>query len=246
MVNAKQEQLEQIIQQGAKKTLNTLDNELTKTDIVKYLAEKHLPSLSTEKQKELYPQLVKKVEDSIVYSKGFLEKATEKLSYTNLVAIVRDVYGLARGIPAIYSTYIRAVFTGGKTLLETPGVVSHLYKTGKAKGAESLFGKLLYGTYYNALDLAFYGGTKLLGIAIPVVGPAIEAGAFKRLIERRVTRSVDSWLQKLKGIYKSPQEKAIALSNKIYDRIKQVAGPIKEQIEAPVYSRLQTVPNPIG
>ena len=236
--------LENLVQNGARQEIQNFDQEALEKEVVTEMAKKHLPDVKPEEQQSLYDRIVGKAKEAVTYSKGLLERATEKLSYANVLQIAADIYSIARDIPALYSTYIRAAFIGGKTLLEAPGVLTYLYKTGKQQGAKSRLGRLLYGTYYNGLDLLGYGASKLVGMAIPVLGPAIEAGAFKRLVQRKASGIVDSWFDKLKGTYKPVMDRISRIPESIYERIQNIAGPIRRPEPKPLYGNLTAELNP--
>ncbi|MFC1704818.1 hypothetical protein ACFLZ6_00645 [Nanoarchaeota archaeon] len=151
--------------------------------------------------------------------KGLYTRLTEKLKYASLGALVTDIVGLARGLPAVLETYASSAIIGAKTALEAPGLVAHIYNTGKQKGARRLSTRLLYGTACNALDLAVYTGTKLVGAAVPVVGPLVEMNSYKRFNERKASKAV-SWLgRKLWGAAKYVTN---AVANTVYDTGKKI------------------------
>ena len=138
--------------------------------------------------------LTEKVEEPAP-KKGIYTRLTEKLKYASLGAVVTDVIGFARALPAVLETYASAAIIGAKTVLETPGVLAHVYNTGKKKGAKRFSTRMVYGTLCNTLDLGLYAGTKLFGTWAPVVGPLVEMNSYKRLNERKASKAV-SWLGK--------------------------------------------------
>ena len=106
-----------------------------------------------------------------------------------VLAIANDIYCYIRKIPFQYLTGVKFLLLGFKTLTELPAFYHYL------KESKDVYGILKYMIM------------KPLYYIIPVIGPALDVGAFERMVNYRIALEAKKNFLKRIGKYENLEEK---------------------------------------
>lgn len=181
--------LEKLIEKEMSKTRVSLSNNRDRAldYLMKYELKDYFSGEDGERNKDI---LRDKLEDSFnKYQSelsGMLRKTASK--GTMWTDVANQIYGYVSKTPISYVTGLSTALFAGKTLTEIPAIYRYLKKS-----------KDFYG-------IGKYLGLKTLRWLTPVVGPALESGAFERMIRRRVVEETKKEFLKDIGRYNSSED----------------------------------------
>ena len=178
-----------------------------------YLLDNHLNSYfegASDHQKERYMNLL---EDNIdrsfeKYRKSIDSTVSRWGTKIGIGIGLSEVLDIAIEAPTLHTVVGTYGLIAAKTAFELPKVYDYLKKTKDING--------VYG-------MAKYGLRKMMGMYIPFVGPAIEGGALKSMLKKRILYEAKKGFLKDIGEYKS-------LYSRIMDRVEDVAGAVRDRL----------------
>ena len=91
------------------------------------------------------------------------------------LAVANDIRSYISTVPFKNVDFLAYDLFALKTLMEIPGVIRYIKKT---------------KDWYGALEVAGHFLLKPVRYLLPIIGPALESGAFERMVKRRVRREV--------------------------------------------------------
>ena len=91
------------------------------------------------------------------------------------LAVANDIRSYISTVPFKNVDFLAYDLFALKTLMEIPGVIRYIKKT---------------KDWYGALEVAGHLLLKPVRFILPIIGPALESGAFERMVRRRVRREV--------------------------------------------------------
>ena len=166
-----------------------------KEDAVDYLMNHELKNYFSNVPEEERARLKSSLEEKIGTAiekydgelNGLIRKVGSKSSMG--VAIANDIYGYITKAPFANINGLATLLLAGKTILEIPALYHYLKKSGDLYG----------GVSYMLL--------KPIRYLLPVVGPALESGAFERMVMRGVLKEAKYDFIKEFGEYTPAEER---------------------------------------
>lgn len=174
---------------------------LKRYELRQYFSE-DLPEEERERRNSELEKLVsEKVNEYDGCLNGLLRKATSKGAMG--VAIANDIYSFVSNTAPIYNVvYLRGALFGLKTLAEIPALYKYVKKS---------------KDWYGAIKFLAMKPVRYL---LPVIGEALEAGAFERMVRKGLMKDVKYAFVKKFGDYQSAKE---VIHKKLSRRIKDAA-----------------------
>ncbi|MFW5990930.1 MAG: hypothetical protein ACOCQX_01745 [Candidatus Nanoarchaeia archaeon] len=190
----------------------TVDN-MQKYALSHYLSDDEKKRLfegkSPDEKQKLYENLSEKLNNSISKYQDNLNNLGVKLGKTTGAgSVLYDAYNLWNGIPGEIYAPLKYGLVTGKTLVEAPSMLKYFSKSKDLKG------------------VAEYAGSKALHTMVPLFGSLFDRNVAQRVIKKGAIREAVNDFLKENEIYRKP------LYKKLYDRVKDVAGPIKPKKSA--------------
>ncbi len=168
----------------------------SKKDLSDYLVDHELKdyfldeSITDERRHEMRKDLERKLDSEMEKYKselgGVLRKAGE--NSTMAAAVFNDIYGFVSGAPISNITGLGYALFAIKSGIEIPANIRYLKKS---------------HDWYGELK---HWALKPLRYLIPVVGPALEAGAFERMVRKGIIKRTKKEFIKDYGDYKNNSE----------------------------------------
>ncbi|HLC53300.1 MAG TPA: hypothetical protein VJK03_02035 [Candidatus Nanoarchaeia archaeon] len=161
-----------------------------------------------EQQQRFRSMLEEKVGSSLAKYDEQLHGIGRKLTKRGAmgIAVVNDVSAYLSRVPLLNAASFGYLLFGISTLAELPALYRYLKKS---------------HDWYGALG---HIALKPVRYLLPVVGPALEAGAFERMVKRRATREAKTAFLKEMGVYEPINER------------------VKGKLRMPIGSVLQPMP----
>jgi hypothetical protein len=163
--------------------------------LVKYnLKDYFIENMPQEERKRLRRSLEDKLESKLGKYSGEMDGIIDKTASNLPMALViaNDIYTYISNNPIANATDFAYSMFLFKTALEAPVIYRYLKKT---------------KDWYGRLDVLKHLALKPVRYVLPVIGPALEAGALRRMVRRRVLKEVTSDFIKEHGDYQTFEEK---------------------------------------
>lgn len=124
---------------------------------------------------------------------------------TMALAVANDLSAYITTTPFDNVTALGYALFAAKTAVEVPAAIRYMRKT---------------KSWYGALDVAGHFLLKPVRYLLPIIGPALESGAFERMVKRRVRKEIVRKFAEAYGKYEP-------LEDRIKERVKE---PLREHV----------------
>ncbi len=176
---------------------------LVRRDLKKYFSD----DVPEEEKRRLRADLEKKVEITLEKFYGELKGLARKTATrgTMGLALINDLSGYLTNVPFANVSGLAYTLFALKTAVELPAMYRYMKKS---------------HDWYGAIK---HYALKPINYLLPLIGPALEAGSFERMVKKRVLKEAKYDFIKDNGDYKTFEEK---LKIKLKKPLREVVEPV--------------------